>query len=174
MPRPIGLKLGFEITVSHPAETDIPSILEIEHDSQPEPWTGRAFQEEISRAGSYLLAAWVRTLSEPSGGGPSGEIAGYICFWSVQEEIQILNIAVRKALRRRGIARRLIEQAIRAGLEQHARIVSLEVRESNLAARKLYESCGFRVVGERPNYYGIQKESAILMELELVSDYKRT
>lgn len=159
--------MDLKITFSPLTASDIPSILEIEYDSQPEPWSERAFLEEINRANSSLLVARFQTAS--SVGPPAQQIAGYICFWSAAGEIQILNIAVRKTLRRRGVARRLIEQAIRAGREQHARLVTLEVRESNLAARKLYESFGFRQVGERPNYYEVKKESAILMQLELVS-----
>ena len=157
--------MDFEITVSPLAKSDIPSILEIEYDSQPEPWTEKAFLEEINRANSSLLVARL-----PAGevvGAPCPEVAGYICFWSVAGEIQILNIAVRKTLRRRGIARKLIELAIRTGCEQNAGFVTLDVRKSNFAARKLYESLGFRVTGERPNYYEVQKESAILMELDI-------
>jgi ribosomal-protein-alanine N-acetyltransferase len=157
--------LDFEITVSPLAKSDIPSILEIEYYSQSDPWTAKAFVEEIDRANSSLLVARL-----PAGdfvGAPCPEVAGYICFWSVAGEIQILNIAVRKTLRRRGIARKLIELAIRTGWEQHAERVTLDVRKSNSEARKLYESLGFRVTGERPDYYGVRKESAILMELDI-------
>ena len=157
--------MDFEITVSPLAKSDIPSILEIEYDSQPEPWTEKAFLEEINRTNSNLLVA--RLPAGDSVGAPPPEVAGYICFWSVADEIQILNIAVRKTLRRRGIARKLIELAIRTGWEHHAGLVTLEVRKSNLSARKLYESFGFRVTGERPDYYEVQKESAIIMQLDI-------
>ena len=70
-------------------------------------------------------------------------------------------------MRRQGIARKLIELAIRAAREETAGYITLEVRKSNLGARKLYETFGFRVVGERPDYYGVQKESAVLMEIEI-------
>jgi len=157
--------LDFEIIVSPLAKSDIPSILEIEYDSQPEPWTEKAFLEEINRANSNLLVA--RLLTGAPAGEHSPEVAGYICFWTVADEIQILNLAVRQTLRQQGIARRLIELAIRKGREQHAEFVTLEVRKSNGPARKLYESFGFKVIGERPEYYGVKKESAILMKLEL-------
>jgi len=154
-----------EITVSPAVQSDIASILEIENDSQLEPWSKRAFVEEINRADSNLLAARLQTGA--SSGESSPQVAGYVCFWSIQGEIQILNLAVRKTLRRKGIARKLIEAAIGTGRERHAAVVTLEVRNSNVAARKLYESFGFIVTGERPNYYGALKESAILMELRL-------
>ena len=157
--------MDFEIIVSPLAKSDIPSILEIEYDSQPEPWTEKAFSEEIDRDNSSLLVA--RIITGVPTGELSPEVAGYICFWSVAGEIQILNLAVRRTLRQRGIARRLIGAAIQAGLEQRAELVTLEVRKSNVAARNLYASFGFKVTGERPGYYGAQKESAILMELEL-------
>jgi [ribosomal protein S18]-alanine N-acetyltransferase len=94
-------------------------------------------------------------------------MGGYICFWHVVDEIQILNIAVSPDFRRRGIGRLLLEHGLRWGRERKARMAYLEVRESNTAARRLYESIGFSVCGERANYYGRQKESAILMALEL-------
>jgi len=159
--------LEFELTVSPLSEADLPLILEIELESQPEPWSEKSFLEEIHRGNASLLGARVQA---PAGAvAEPDEIAGFICFWSVDEEIQILNLAVRKTMRRMGIARKLIETAVRTGFEQHARFASLEVRKSNLAARRLYESFGFKIVGERRNYYGVQRESAILMQLDLAS-----
>ncbi len=160
--------MGLEITLSPLLKSDISGILEIEIDSQPEPWTERAFLEEIDKVHSRLLVARPATGDGFASGASFREIVGYICFWSVVGEIQILNIAVRRDLRCRGIARKLIEAAILAGREDNARYVTLEVRESNLPARKLYESIGFRIVGERPNYYGVREESAILMELDII------
>jgi ribosomal-protein-alanine N-acetyltransferase len=157
--------LGLEITVSPLVESDIPSILEIESDSQPEPWTEKSFAEEIDKADSRMLVA--RAVTGPDAGSPSQEIVGYICFWLVAGEIQVLNIAVHKEVRRRGVARKLLELAIRAAREENARTITLEVRKGNPAARKLYETFGFRVIGERPNYYGGPGESAIVMELEV-------
>jgi ribosomal-protein-alanine N-acetyltransferase len=170
----MGQKLGFEINVSPLAKSEIPTILEIENDSQLEPWTETAFLEEIDKPHSRLLAARQCAGLSFAPGSSTRDIVGYICFWSVLGEIQILNIAVRKDLRRRGIARKLIEAAVSTGIEENAKSVTLEVRESNLAARKLYESLGFIIVGERPNYYGVMKESAILMTLDIIDFEKRT
>jgi ribosomal-protein-alanine N-acetyltransferase len=148
---------------------DIPAVLAIENHSQPEPWTERSFLEEIDRLNSSVLVARLGQdapetgLSSPPGGG----IAGYICFWCIADEIQVLNIAVHKDFRRRGVGRALLECAIRAGQFRNAACVNLEVRQSNAEARGLYESSGFKVVGKRPNYYGDSNEPAILMELQI-------
>lgn len=152
------------ITVLASAESDIPSILEIETDSQPEPWTENSFREELGRASLFVA----RLSADASSPCPvSADIAGFICFWSVCDEVQILNIAVRKSMRGKGVARALLDFAIQTGQRRRARVATLEVRKSNLAARGLYESMGFRIIGKRPGYYGVRTESAILMELEI-------
>ena len=156
--------MDLDITVSEAAQSDIASILEIERESQPEPWTQNSFAEEIGRGRLFVARP---ADADPSSGAFRGEIAGYICFWCVQDEVQILNVAVKKALRRQGIARKLLCFAISTEQASAAKVAVLEARKSNAAARGLYESFGFRVTGERPGYYGAQSESAILMELDI-------
>ncbi|MGA7876576.1 MAG: GNAT family N-acetyltransferase, partial [Desulfoferrobacter sp.] len=95
-------------------------------------------------------------------------LLGYICFWEVADEIQILNISVHRSYRRRGIGRCLVREALLHGKRRKAKVALLEVRRNNMAARKFYASMGFKAVGERPDYYG-PGESAILMELDLVN-----
>ncbi|MGC9195665.1 MAG: ribosomal protein S18-alanine N-acetyltransferase [Syntrophobacteraceae bacterium] len=141
-----------DIAVSASVKFDLPSILQIEQDSQPEPWTQKSFLEEIGRGSLFVARDAFR------------DVAGYICFWSVSDEIQILNVAVRAQMRRRGIAGKLVAFALRAGRLSRAKIAVLEVRKGNLGARRLYESLGFKITGERPGYYGKRSESAILME----------
>ena len=155
-----------EFEVSPLEKADIPSVAQIEKQSQPEPWTARSFAEELERIHSRVLVARVKAAA---GEKPdeAGTIAGYICFWCVLGEIQILNVAVHEDFRRRGAARLLLRKAIESGCEGKASLATLEVRKSNVAARTLYESIGFRVAGERPGYYGAREEPAIIMELEL-------
>jgi ribosomal-protein-alanine N-acetyltransferase len=56
-------------------------------------------------------------------------------------------------VRRQGIARRLVESALVSARARGALRMFLEVRESNHAARALYERCGFSQIGIRPGYY---------------------
>lgn len=153
------------------SQADLPEVLEIECQSHLEPWTEELFMEELRRLHSRILTARIPRMElageerEKSGHRP-GKIVGYICFWRVADEIQILNIAVHGQYRRKGVGRFLLSNVLRLGREQRAKLAVLEVRRSNRAARMLYESLGFRQVGERPNYYGVLKESAVLMELE--------
>lgn len=149
---------------------DVPAVIRIEESSHMEPWSTASFLEELQQRHSHVLLA--RVAVESSGGCcgapglPAGSVAGYLCFWVIADEIQILNVTVHQECRRRGVARQLLVHAFRMGIEKHARIAVLEVRKSNSAARALYESMGFRKVGERPDYYGVVREAAISMMLD--------
>jgi [ribosomal protein S18]-alanine N-acetyltransferase len=144
--------------------SDIPEVLTIEQVSNPEPWTQDAFLEELLRPHSYLLVARV-----PAEFGEM--VAGYICFWLVADEVQILNIAVHQAYRRQGIGRALLAHCLNFGFEKKTRKAVLEVRSSNLAAQRLYRSLGFEAVGQRLGYYGGAGEHAVLMERNMVDQH---
>jgi ribosomal-protein-alanine acetyltransferase len=91
-----------------------------------------------------------------------GRIAGFAVARRVAEdESELLNLAVDPLFRRRGAGRRLVS-ALTSG---HAGTLWLEVRESNLIARKLYESLGFCETGRRLDYYSGSGESAIVMNV---------
>jgi ribosomal-protein-alanine N-acetyltransferase len=80
---------------------------------------------------------------------------------TASDEREILNIAVTPSHRRRGIARRLLEEVL-----AHSRgDWFLEVRESNIAAIGLYQTLGFRASGRRPEYYHDPLEAAIVMRI---------
>ncbi len=74
-------------------------------------------------------------------------------------EREILNLAVAPDQRRRGIARQLLQEELRAGGAWY-----LEVRESNAAAIGLYTSAGFKIAGRRPGYYHDPSESGVVLK----------
>ena len=86
--------------------------------------------------------------------------------WVVTDEAEIANLAVRTDRRRTGIGQLLVEAAIAAATAGGARTVYLEVRESNVAARALYQRHGFTAVGTRPKYYRNPSEDALVLRLD--------
>ncbi len=101
------------------------------------------------------------------------ELAGRIAGFAVArrlppDEIEILNVATGPSSRRQGVGKALLREL----LNLHEGVLFLEVRESNSAARALYEAAGFREAGRRKNYYakaGIPaglREDAVVMKLQ--------
>ncbi len=96
-----------------------------------------------------------------------GELLGYIGMMYILDEGYISNVAVSPTARRQGIGSKLIEALLQRAEALELSFVTLEVRESNEPARKLYGKHGFQDVGRRKNYYDLPKEDAILMTIFL-------
>ena len=141
------------------AVEDLPEVLAIERVSFPNPWTGPLFLQELQVAFSRIILA--RRPGEP--------IAGYVCCWFVVDEVHVLNVAVDPRFRAQGLGGLLMREVLREARESQATAVTLEVRRSNTAGRRLYESFGFEEVGSRPNYYG-RGEDALILRLALDHD----
>jgi ribosomal-protein-alanine N-acetyltransferase len=104
-------------------------------------------------AGYALYDLWVAVCEN--------RVAGFLVARSLGAgEYELLNLAVAGEFRRQGIARALVGVLA----EGYPRTVFLEVRESNLAARKLYKSVGFQEISARPGYYESPLETAIVMK----------
>ena len=92
-----------------------------------------------------------------------GDLLGYVGMMYILDEGYISNVAVNPKFRRMGIADALINELVLRANNLDLAFVTLEVRESNEAARALYSKHGFNDVGKRKNYYDFPKEDAILM-----------
>ena len=131
----------------------IPSLLIIEEECFSHPWHEESFIELMNNKDALILVAVCE----------DDTVAGYISMLNVVGEGQILNVAVRSAYRRRGIAGALVSEAMRqANLEFADTEFTLEVRESNMGARALYEKLGFVCEGIRPGYYSDPVEDACI------------
>lgn len=93
------------------------------------------------------------------------DLTGFVVAHTATEEWELENIVVAESSRRRGLGCQLVHALLDAARQQHARVVFLEVRESNASARALYHTCGFQETGRRPNYYSCPTEDAILYTL---------
>jgi ribosomal-protein-alanine N-acetyltransferase len=99
-----------------------------------------------------------------------GEIIAYGGMWLMVDEAHITTFAVHPDWRRQRIGERLLLAFLDMAVDRGAREATLEVRLSNLPARRLYEKYGFRPVGLRPRYYSDDQEDALIMTTETLSD----
>lgn len=128
-------------------------VLEIEEASFPAPWSYYAFAYEIlqNNLAHYIVAV-------------SGqEVVGYSGMWLVLDEAHITNVAVHPDYRQKSIGRSLMLEMIRLAVLGGSTKMTLEVRPTNTAARRLYEQLGFVEKGRRKRYYTDNNEDAIIM-----------
>ncbi len=152
------------ITIEYMKEGDIDDVLKIERSSFSTPWSREMFSCELTdHPFSYLYVARNK----------KGKILGYICYWLVFDEMNILNLAVDKDFRQKDIGSALLKFVLEDGADRGAQSVILEVRRSNRAAIELYEKFSFRQAAVRKNYYENPEEDALLMALEDISAYRR-
>jgi ribosomal-protein-alanine N-acetyltransferase len=139
-------------------EEDLPAVLAIEKLCFPKPWQESTFRGEIQNR--PISSAYV-VISD-------GEkrVVGYIIFWQIRDEVQINNIAVHPDFRGRGIGEAVLRHVLDEVKRNNAKIVTLEVRPSNLAAFSLYQKLGFRILGLRKNYYASPAEDALVLGLQ--------
>ena len=135
---------------------DLPAVQAIEKASFTTPWPTQAYRTEIetNRLASYLV---VRR---------NDEVIAYGGVWLMVDEAHITTFAVDPAMRRRRVGERLLLALLDVAADRGAHEATLEVRLSNLPARRLYEKYGFRPVGLRPRYYTDDNEDALIMTTE--------
>jgi ribosomal-protein-alanine N-acetyltransferase len=147
---------------------DVPAVAAIDRQSFPLPWSENSFRSDLTtNPAAHLLVA-------EQAAADGRRIAGYAGYWLVIDEAHLSTLAVTPALRRRGIAERILREAMRHAARLGADMMTLEVRVSNDPARRLYEKLGFRVVGRRPHYYKDNLEDAILMTRDRLAEAART
>ncbi|MDR4496122.1 MAG: ribosomal protein S18-alanine N-acetyltransferase [Nitrospirales bacterium] len=141
---------------------DLDALVSLEEACFSVPWSRKSFEAELT--GNPFSRLFV--VPHPNGDECSFPLIAYLSCWLVFDELRFLNLAVDEAFRRQGLARTLIAQAIRQGLENGCQRGLLEVRASNHVARRLYQSFQFKEYARRKSYYTNPDEDAILMALE--------
>ena len=142
----------------------LPEVLRVEQSAYPNPWSELNFADSL-KAGyqAQLLTA---------GLAPQAELLGYFVAMKGVDEVHLLNITVAPAFQRQGWARVMLDALALWARGQGAQWLWLEVRVSNVRAKAVYESHGFRQVGTRRLYYPAtastpRGEDALVMSLAL-------
>jgi ribosomal-protein-alanine acetyltransferase len=145
------------VAIRSAAMNDVPAILAIERQA---PGAAHWTPEQYKR----LVGSGVVLVAEEAAEG-AGQLCGFVCAKAVAGEWEIENVVVAAEFLRHGIANELVRELIQRAAGEAASAILLEVRESNLPARRLYEKHGFREVGHRRVYYRDPVEDAILYAL---------
>ena len=95
------------------------------------------------------------------------KILGFLVAQAIDHEWELENIVVAASHRRTGFGSRLLNEFLDLIRREQAESIFLEVRESNHAARRLYEKFGFVQTARRPNYYNQPREDALTCQLKI-------
>jgi ribosomal-protein-alanine N-acetyltransferase len=148
---------GNSVTITGATRVDLDAVLALEVTAFADPWARQAFEAALEERHARFRVAH----------DEDDALLGYVVAWFVLDEGEIANLAVAPAARRRGIGHALLEAVISEAREARVSRLFLEVRESNSAARALYESRGFAAIARRSRYYRKPVEDAIVLRLDL-------
>jgi ribosomal-protein-alanine N-acetyltransferase len=136
---------------------DVPEVAALERVCYPDPWAPNAFASLPDNPQVYFAVAR----------DAAAKLVGYVIAWHVMDEGELANLAVAPGARRQGIGRALLGAVTRDAVERGTGELYLEVRESNHAARTLYEANGWGQVGRRKGYYRSPVEDALILRKKL-------
>ena len=134
---------------------DVPALAQLEPRCFSDPWSAAGFREMLSAP--YIMGLIAEAKSR---------LAGYLVARVIEDEGEILNLAVEPESRRKGVGGLLLESGLQALRKRGVEAVFLEVRVSNQAAIDLYLSRGFRPIGLRHGYYRRPVEDAMVLRWE--------
>jgi [ribosomal protein S18]-alanine N-acetyltransferase len=134
---------------------DVPEVMAVDRLCFPTPWSEISYRSEIGNNAAYYLVARLE-----------GRLIGFGGAWLVMDEAHVTTLGVDPAFRGRKIGERVLAAILAEARRRGVRRASLEVRESNTAAVRLYEKYGFVPVARRRGYYTDNGEDAIVMWIE--------
>jgi ribosomal-protein-alanine N-acetyltransferase len=137
---------------------DVPRVHEIDVLSFPLPWPEKSYLFELTENPS-TLALVAEILSSEA----RLVVIGMAVVWIVVDEAHIATIAIHPNFRGNGYGKKLLAETLRQSIQRGAALATLEVRENNRIAQRMYMNYGFKTVGKRPQYYKDNNEDAIIM-----------
>jgi ribosomal-protein-alanine N-acetyltransferase len=143
-----------KIQIKPPKSPHLAAMVALDRTSLGGIWTLSGYERELNSPNSELLI-----LSLPS--NPE-TIIGLACFWAILEEAHITLLAIYPDYQRQGLGKLLLYKLLEKAVQRQLERATLEVRVSNQSAIALYEHFGFRIAGERKNYYPQTGESSLI------------
>jgi ribosomal-protein-alanine N-acetyltransferase len=149
---------SYTISIEPMRHTDLDAVVRIDRRCFPSPWLPTSYLTELSnRAACYLVARIGQ------------DIVGYAGLWVIMDEAHITTLAVDPEQQRRKIGERMLLALLDEAILRGASHVTLEVRESNRAAQRLYCKYGFHNAAIRKSYYTDNGENALVMWCEEIN-----
>ena len=134
-------------------ETNVEGIAELERENFSDGWSLNSLKEEINNPDALYFA--IRDDENNLIVAAAGMIISI-------DTADIMNVSVKEEYRRKGLASNLLDTLLGEGRKRGVKDFTLEVRENNHAARKLYEKKGFAFEGIRPKFYSNPTEGAAI------------
>ncbi len=145
------------IKIRRMEKSDVENVVRLEALSYGEHhWSKESFYNELNNN----LAHYYCAVDE------NDTLLGYAGCWHIFDEAHITTLSVHPDHRKKGVAQHLIFSIIDDCYKNKIKYITLEVRESNIAAISLYEKNGFKSIGTRKNYYQDNNENALIMFTE--------
>ena len=179
---------------------DIEQVTEIDREAFPSQWPPANYKQELQNKTAHYIVLYddTKTIDVPQAPPPKRHfdilsrvmpwkkrkepektplppvkrqyIIGFSGIWMIADEAHLTNIAVRQQYQGKGLGELLVIATIDLALGFKASFMTLEVRASNLAAQSLYQKYGFTQMGVRRGYYLDNREDAVIMSTESISD----
>ncbi len=132
---------------------DLDRIMEIESVSFTDAWTRSGFEASMTQPYAMMLTAKINE-----------DIVGYCCLYHILDEGEIINVAIHPDWRGRNLGSQMLKYLLEEGKKVGVHRFVLDVRQSNIAAQKLYESAGFKKIALQKRFYDTPVEDGWLME----------
>jgi ribosomal-protein-alanine N-acetyltransferase len=149
-------KQAISIQVRWMIRRDLPEVLAIEHESFEFKWTEEDFLGCLRQRNCIGMVA-----------EHDGRIVGFMIYELHKAKLQILNFAVARHCRRRGVGGQMVEKLVDKLSQQRRNEIALEVRETNVPAQHFFHSQGFRAVRVLRDHYADSSEDAYVMQFLL-------
>ena len=141
-----------QLTFRPMTQADADAVAALESECFAMPWSREDFWRETrNELAEYIV------------GEMNGQVVAYAGAWVSFDQAEVMHVAVARELRGQGVGTLLFGALTEAVKRRGAKSITLEVRPSNVAAIKLYESFGLRSVGRRKGYYLDNGEDALIM-----------